>query len=725
MSERISTKAGVFESGEKDAQGVQYKDGRLIACRNNRLEDYTVADGTEVICDRAFMNMKDLRSVTLPGSLKAIGESAFSGCKALADITIPEGVTEIRQATFRDCDSLAAIELPASVSEIEKFAFGRGLTTLVVNAPEIKIDRYAYMNARDLSTLMVPAGTANYYRSLLADLRVKASVEEMEEKTAEPASLLDAFMADPEKVTEETKDIFKPNDMEDKKKMKTVTVEVFGKELFLEPKDPDEEEVYDAYSRFKRNGMVFTVDGSEYGPIDLGIDYNVLTQEQIDEFKDFDVAKFFEESGAKEGMLYTNKAWTTIEIEMPEDEEFKANKACLVTKKFLYPDGNSDVTVCTFGYNGKLYDCAPGDSDGISGEKIWQLKDSESEEDNLISKIKETHDNETDQILILLNTDNGKKTPEVYINQLEHCGDDSDPEPFFQKTRHSSWAEENILEEGKEYSEEEIAQLMFANYRVLLDEYQHNLQYHVYVQFSFIVALDKQIIAIEESGLLDYANKFGYFTDEDQDFLNPAYVEEKTKECAVECGANAADFIPGLSEDNSQEHNEKQKVTLRLWGEGMRLDVLDSAGDVIDCINALRKGELFEIRATEGDSEFAVPLDEIGKSLFKRDDDDEDYDGGFDEWYEYEDFLDEPEDSYEDVEKINMVQTKVYGNAVIELPVEESFDIHQIRLMWTEIALPDSEEEIYCGVLYKGKSYPIVLDIDSEREISVDEVWCR
>ena len=52
--------------------------------------------------------------------------------------------------------------------------------------------------------------------------------------------------------------------------------------------------------------MVFTVDGSEYGPIDLGIDYNVLTQEQIDEFKDFDVAKFFEESGAKEGMLYTN-----------------------------------------------------------------------------------------------------------------------------------------------------------------------------------------------------------------------------------------------------------------------------------------------------------------------------------------------------------------------------------------------------------------------------------
>ena len=398
MNDRISTKAGIFESGEKDAYGVQYKDGRLIACRNNKLEDYTVADGTKVICDRAFMNLKELKKVTLPSSIKAIGESAFSGCKSLSEINIPDGVTEIRQATFRDCDELSAIELPASVSEIDKFAFGRGLTTLVLNAPEVKIDRYAFMNARDLSTLIVPAGSAEYYRSMLADMRVKATVEEMEDKTEEPASLLDTFLDDHEDVTEGTTNILGPNDIEEKKNMKTVTVEVFGEELFLEPKDPDEEEVYDAYSRFKRNGMAFTIDGSEYGPIDLGIDYNVLTQEQIDEFKDFDVAKFFEESGAKEGMLYTNKAWTTIEIEMPEDEEFKANKACLVTKKFLYPDGNSDVTVCAFGYNGKLYDCAPGDSDGISGEKIWQLKDSESEEDNLITKIKETHHNETDQI---------------------------------------------------------------------------------------------------------------------------------------------------------------------------------------------------------------------------------------------------------------------------------------------------------------------------------------
>ncbi len=203
MSDIISTKAGVFESGEKDAMGVQYKGSRLIACRNPKLTDYTVADGTEVICDRAFMNMKELRSIILPASLRAIGESSFSGCKALADITIPDGVTEIRQATFRDCDALTAIELPASVTVIEKFAFGRGLTTLVVNATEMKIDRYAFMNARDFSTLMVPAGAADYYRALLADMRVKADVEEIDEKPESPVLRLDAFIEDPKNIADE------------------------------------------------------------------------------------------------------------------------------------------------------------------------------------------------------------------------------------------------------------------------------------------------------------------------------------------------------------------------------------------------------------------------------------------------------------------------------------------------------------------------------------------
>ena len=361
MSDRITTKAGVFESGDQDAMGVQYKDGRLIACRNPKLTDYAVAEGTEVICDRAFMNMKELRSVILPASLRAIGESAFSGCKALADISLPDGVTEIRQATFRDCDALAAIELPASVTEIEKFAFGRGLTTLVVNAPEMKIDRYAFMNARDFSTLMVPAGTADYYRALLADMRVKADVEETQESVD----------------TEENK-------------TKVVTVEVSGYEKWLQPKDEDndDEECYDAVSRFAANNLTLTVDGVEYTSDDVADADDIFSREQLKDYEAFDAAKFFAESGAEQGLLYINKASTTIDIEIPEEESFDPNKVALVLRDFIYPDDTDEPTVCAFIYDGIFYDCNPEDSRGISREQIWPC-DPDAETDDFHEMVEE------------------------------------------------------------------------------------------------------------------------------------------------------------------------------------------------------------------------------------------------------------------------------------------------------------------------------------------------
>ena len=38
MKEELSTKAGVFETGEKDLFGVAYKGDRLLNCRNNQLD---------------------------------------------------------------------------------------------------------------------------------------------------------------------------------------------------------------------------------------------------------------------------------------------------------------------------------------------------------------------------------------------------------------------------------------------------------------------------------------------------------------------------------------------------------------------------------------------------------------------------------------------------------------------------------------------------------------
>ena len=47
-------------------------------------DSYTICEGTEVICDEAFMFCKSLTSISLPKSLRFIGNSVFVGTKVSA-----------------------------------------------------------------------------------------------------------------------------------------------------------------------------------------------------------------------------------------------------------------------------------------------------------------------------------------------------------------------------------------------------------------------------------------------------------------------------------------------------------------------------------------------------------------------------------------------------------------------------------------------------------------
>jgi len=51
----------------------------------------------------AFKGCKELKSITLPSSLKAIGTRAFEGCENLREITIPASVESIGYCAFKDC----------------------------------------------------------------------------------------------------------------------------------------------------------------------------------------------------------------------------------------------------------------------------------------------------------------------------------------------------------------------------------------------------------------------------------------------------------------------------------------------------------------------------------------------------------------------------------------------------------------------------------------------
>ena len=173
-----------------------------------------------------------------------------------------------------------------------------------------------------------------------------------------------------------------------------------------------------------------------------------------------------------------------------------------------------------------------------------------------------------------------------------------------------------------------------------------------------------------------------------------------------------------VSLDSNSE--ESRNVKIVLWGEGIRIDCYDDCGEIIECYNALYAGTtLFEIKIIDGDKVSEIKESDFGKTIGPVADDDPDFEkcdfenAGCNLW----------EPAEHGISVINSVQTKVYGEIEVPIPAGDKFNPAKARLLWSEFALPHSEEPIYFGMLCDGKQYPIVLDIDSEREISDDRIW--
>lgn len=104
-------------------------------------KEYTVVG----IGSEAFKDL-EIKSVTLPKTLKKIGDDAFSGCESLTSIEIPSSVTSIGMDAFAICSSLTSIEIPSSVTSIGWGAFSncKNLDVVIDNAEDnVKVEHGA------------------------------------------------------------------------------------------------------------------------------------------------------------------------------------------------------------------------------------------------------------------------------------------------------------------------------------------------------------------------------------------------------------------------------------------------------------------------------------------------------------------------------------------------------------------------------------------------------
>ena len=128
--------------------GVKYsKDGRkLLKAPKNFDGTYSIKEGTQIICDRAFIGCKSLRSIVIPDSVTSIGDSAFFGCWFLCSLVIPDSVTSIGDWAFGDCLSLSSIVIPESVVNLNGNPFCRWNGELKCLSPYFIYDNKVLFN---------------------------------------------------------------------------------------------------------------------------------------------------------------------------------------------------------------------------------------------------------------------------------------------------------------------------------------------------------------------------------------------------------------------------------------------------------------------------------------------------------------------------------------------------------------------------------------------------
>ena len=123
------------------------------------------------IMDYAFDCNWDLKSVSIPNTVRVIGNSAFHACKDLKSVTLPSGLKKLGEYAFAGT-GLTAVTIPASVEYLGQFAFNlcSALTSLTIEPGSLHyIGSYAFSDCDSLRTVELPQTVTTLSENAFSD----------------------------------------------------------------------------------------------------------------------------------------------------------------------------------------------------------------------------------------------------------------------------------------------------------------------------------------------------------------------------------------------------------------------------------------------------------------------------------------------------------------------------------------------------------------------------
>lgn len=112
----------LYSNGNLQIQGKgEVKVTDDFSYRSAMIKTVTVASGITGIGDRTFSDCRNMKRISLPGTLRNIGVRAF-GDTAITRIKLPDGLKSIGAYAFYQ-SKLMSLDVPKTVTKIDEYAF--------------------------------------------------------------------------------------------------------------------------------------------------------------------------------------------------------------------------------------------------------------------------------------------------------------------------------------------------------------------------------------------------------------------------------------------------------------------------------------------------------------------------------------------------------------------------------------------------------------------------